>query len=282
MTLDQKRKLEIQRLEELRKRQPTTDDFPGTGVVLSDGIEFYCNQFDLIKPFKKEHLKPAYYKLSVGDQCSVGGIPKNLADGEGRDEIVIPPFEVAILKTLEIINMPRFLIGRWNIQVPRAYQGLLWVGGPQVDAGYVGHLYCPIYNLSHQPVTIRYSEPIAVIDFVKTTEVHAASLKYEPISKWVIFEDYPVLRSALAEQLSDLSTRMEQLEARTSATLERFESRAEKAAAAVGFVLTIVVAALAVISTSQFSTAVTFYTAAAFLVSVCAVVIALIAYFVRD
>ena len=53
--------------------------------------------------------------------------------------------------------MPRFLIGRWNIRVTVAYKGLLWVGGPQVDPGWVGHLFCPIYNLSDQEVNFKLS-----------------------------------------------------------------------------------------------------------------------------
>jgi len=37
-----RRDAEIHRLEALRAKRPPFDDFPGNGVVLSDGIEFYC------------------------------------------------------------------------------------------------------------------------------------------------------------------------------------------------------------------------------------------------
>lgn len=111
----------------------------------------------------------------------------------------IPPFEVAVIKTGERINLPRFLIARWNIRVKWAYEGLLWVGGPQVDAGWVGHLLCPIYNLSDKEVTLKLGEPVAVIDFVKTTPFVKGCKEYGRPPKRLVFGDYNSenLRSAL-------------------------------------------------------------------------------------
>lgn len=139
-----------------------------TGVLLSDEIESYVKSCKLIYPFKKENLKPAAYKLTIGDEYSVGGEIRHLTD-DPSDMIRIPAFQVAVIKTAETLNLPRFMIARWNIRVHMAYEGLLWVGGPQVDAGWVGHLFCPIYNLSSNEVTLRIGEGIATIDFVKTT-----------------------------------------------------------------------------------------------------------------
>ncbi|MBZ5511929.1 MAG: hypothetical protein LAN70_12265 [Acidobacteriia bacterium] len=293
MTLDEKREAERQRLERLRERRPTTDDFPGTGVVLSDGIESYCKQFDLISPFNKTNLKPAYYKLSVGDQYAIGGDRKKLPDKDGNEELDIPPFEVAIIKTLETINMPRFLIGRWNIQVPRAYEGLLWVGGPQVDPGYVGHLFCPIYNLSDQLVRLRYRDTIAVIDFVKTTEFHEGnSLAYKAKTELILFEDYPALQSALVTQVDaqikafqtdvgKFQAAITELQTNTSASIRRVEDRAAQTSTIIYTAVAIMFAAVAIIATSQFQKAVTVWTFGAFLVSVLAVIVAFIAFFFR-
>ena len=169
-----KRQREVERLRELRDRRPPNEDgFDFQGVLLSDAIERCVTAFDLIKPFNPDNLKPANYKLTIGNEYAINGVIHSLSDESGKNEIKIHPFEVAIIKTHETINMPRFLIGRWNIQVSRAYQGLIWVGGPQVDPGYVGHLFCPIYNLSDQDVPLFKGESIAVIDFVRTTEFHS-------------------------------------------------------------------------------------------------------------
>ncbi len=114
--------------------------------------------------------------------------------------------------------MPRYLIGRWNIKVTLAYKGLLWVGGPQVDPGWVGHLFCPIYNLSDHEVTIRCGDEIAVIDFVKTTPFDKASVgesehdRYRWPPKRVILEDYGIddLKSALYHHVKERVDQMDE------------------------------------------------------------------------
>src|SRR5712692_7457282 len=200
-----RRERETERLEALSARRPKDDKhFPFTGVLLSDAIKKCCDSFGLITPLKEDNLKPANYKLRVGDEYAIRGAIHSLSDEAGKSEIRIEPFEVAIIKTLETINMPRFLIGRWNIQVSKAYKGLLWVGGPQVDAGYVGNLFCPIYNLSDKAVTLRYGDPIAVIDFEKTSQVSKDSKPYADgkLPERILFQDYEpeTLQSALSTQ----------------------------------------------------------------------------------
>lgn len=191
--LTTRRQKERERLITLHGKSPRDDkDFPFTGVLLSDAIKHCVDKFDLIRPFDEQNLKPANYKLTIGNQFSIGGQIHELSDRPGADELKIDPFQVAVIKTRETINMPSFLIARWNIRVQLAYQGLLWVGGPQVDAGYVGHLFCPIYNLSDKEVILHYGDPIAVIDFIRTSTYHEGESKlYEPVPpERILFEDY--------------------------------------------------------------------------------------------
>lgn len=170
---------------------------------MSDEIEYYCTAFDLIVPFQREHLKPAAYELSVGGRYSIDGENKVLRPGE---TLTIKPFEVVVIETLETVNMPSFLIGRWNIKTGLAYKGLLWVGGPQVDAGYRGFLSCPVYNLSDRRFSIKHGEEIAVLDFTTTTAPNELSKRYDwKKRRRVIFEDYEPqgLRSAIVTQVVD-------------------------------------------------------------------------------
>lgn len=218
-----RRETERKRLLALIAKRPATDTLPGTGVLLSNAIRHYVKEFDLIIPFYETNLKPANYKLTIGDEYAIGGKINTLFDLPGQNEIRIKPFEVAIIKTSETLNVPPFLIARWNIQVSRAYQGLLWVGGPQVDAGYVGHLFCPIYNLSDEEVILHQGEAIAVIDFVKTTTFHkGASKEYlnGALPDRILFEDYQPekLKSALAtkaeQEIGKFKTRLETMQTR--------------------------------------------------------------------
>jgi deoxycytidine triphosphate deaminase len=218
-----RRDTERRRLLALLAKRPKKDSLHGTGVLLSDAIQHYVKEFDLISPFHTANLKPANYKLTIGDEYAIGGKINPLSDLPGQNEIRIKPFEVAIIKTNETLNVPPFLIARWNIQVSRAYQGLLWVGGPQVDAGYVGHLFCPIYNLSDEEVILHQGEAIAVIDFVKTTHfVEGVSQQYldGKLPDRILFEDYQPqkLKSALAtkaeQEIEKFKSRLETIQTR--------------------------------------------------------------------
>ena len=137
------------------------------GVLLRNRIKCYAKA-GMICPFEEDKLKSAGYYLSIGDEYYLGGVRYRLQCD--RDSITIPPYEVAIIKTEEYLQIPWFLIARWNIRVSRAYDGLLWVGAAQVDPGYEGHLSCPIYNLSNRSIQLFRGDSIALIDFVKTTK----------------------------------------------------------------------------------------------------------------
>ncbi len=181
----------------------------GGAVLLSDEIERYVEDFHLIKPFDAENLKPASYRLTVGTEYAIGGNHRELQDKPGKREVIIPPFEVAIISTREKISMPTDLIGRWNLRVSKVYEGLLWIGGAQVDPGYKGHLYCPIYNLSVENVSLYLNEPFAAIDFVKTTDyVEGKSKPYK--QKRLKFDDYNwKLQSGLFTEVPGRMNRIE-------------------------------------------------------------------------
>lgn len=183
------------------------------GVLLSCEIKYYATEGRMIEPFTDSNLKPAGYELTVGDEAMKGG---NFINLDGVDsELKIPPFEVVVVKTKETINLPRFLIARWNIRVKWAYKGLLWVGGPQVDPGYVGHLFCPLYNLSNETVKLKKGEPIALMDFVKTTAIEEGVdlVKYQRPPKRVSIKDFGIegFRSALHAKDVDVREGLEQM-----------------------------------------------------------------------
>jgi deoxycytidine triphosphate deaminase len=216
-------------LEALLKQRPPSEIDPHStvyGVLLSDEIAFYAENNQLVSPFDRTNLKPAGYELTIGDEYFLSGEFLTLdPSSDHRNKIIIPPFEVAVLKTTEILCLPRYLIARWNIRVKYAYSGLLWVGGPQVDPGWVGHLFCPIYNLSDKPVTLRAGDPIALMDFVKTTPYNKDSkspdlVRYPFPPKKIVLEDYGIdeLQSALftkgGAKITEFEEKIKSLDAR--------------------------------------------------------------------
>lgn len=137
-------------------------------VLLDNEIRRYCLDpaHPLIKPFQPKHLKPARYQLTLGGEARINGKVREISKDR---PLVIKPHQVAIVRTLEELNIPRFLIARWNLRVDMVYRGLLWVGALQVDPGWVGYLPCPLYNMSDKPVRLYLGEPVFTVDFVRTT-----------------------------------------------------------------------------------------------------------------
>ncbi len=143
------------------------------GVLLKGDLENLCDAnkrtLPLIDPFVNENLQAASYKLSLGSQYRLGDKVKYLSDSQ--KVLTIPPHGIAIVSTHEWLNIPNFLIARWNLKVRMVYRGLVWVGSLQVDPGYQGFLFCPIYNLSNIEQTLVYRETLFTIDFVTTKSV---------------------------------------------------------------------------------------------------------------
>lgn len=180
-----------------------------SGVLLSDRIKYYANTHRMIQPFCKDSLEPAGYKMRVGKTYYHGREKKELCEGEFLE---IAPHDVVLIETTERICLPRFMIARWNIKVKLAYKGLLWVGAAQVDPGYVGHLACPIYNLSTKTVRLRRNQELALIDFVKTTPYTKDSCESFPSSPARGIGDVVIDGLGIESALSEYQERLDEVE----------------------------------------------------------------------
>lgn len=160
------------------KALETDNNEDSYGVLLSDQIQFYQTESGntMIDPFDpKEHLQAASYDVSLGEQYERNGIRKKLKDD--NPTLTLRPHEAVVVSTMESLNMPRFLIGRWNPKVTKLFEGIVWVGGVHIDPGFKGKLFVPIYNLSKKEVHINKGTAFASIDFVKTTKYDSAKCK---------------------------------------------------------------------------------------------------------
>lgn len=143
------------------------DPYPDVqGVLLSDMIKLYVDEIGLIDPFEPSSLKPASYGARLGFKYYINGQFGNLMPDE---TLKIPPNSVAYVSFLERINMPYYMIGRFNLKIDLIYQGLILGTGPQVDPGFRGLLSCPLHNISSNEIGIEQGERFATIDFEKTT-----------------------------------------------------------------------------------------------------------------
>jgi len=244
------------------------------GILLSDRIAFYACKVGLIEPFLKEHLAPASYDLTLGSECwdsehakETGQARRILKKGE---PLIIAPNSIVFVSTAETLNLPFYLVGRFNLKLRLLHEGLLVGVGPQIDPGYAGRLSCPLHNISSEKISIVCGETFAVIEFQKTTpfaqeekwstetdisEIRnrgersdlkgldgfpcltfpAKSLGREPV------KGYLPPGKAISSSLLGLSSELKELDSSITTRVEELSSRVH-AVQVVGFVAVVVVA----------------------------------------
>jgi deoxycytidine triphosphate deaminase len=153
---------------------PDPNESPG--ILLSDRIRFYVKKVNLVYPFDETELRPASYTLHAGTEYLISH-PGKLVEGDlERDgTVVIPPNGLIYIRFWEEVNIPYYMIARFNLRVKQVYRGLLLGTGPQVDPGFRGHLGCPIHNFTDEDKILHFKERLVTIDFEKTTPLAQVS-----------------------------------------------------------------------------------------------------------
>ena len=148
---------------------PDQESVPG--LLLSDRIKFYREKVNLIYPFDDKFLEPASYTLHAGGEYLIHDEAGKRNSGmlELGGKVTITPNGLIYIRFLEEVNIPHYMITRFNIRVKQVYRGLLLGTGPQVDPGFRGHLGCPLHNFTNEAKTIEFFEKLVTIDFEKTT-----------------------------------------------------------------------------------------------------------------
>lgn len=142
--------------------------------MLSNDIRKYIEKVNLIDKdlFCDDCLEPASYDFRLGEEYYYVEDPskrKYFKLSKDNPVLEIPPNAIVFVSTYETVNIPRYMIARFNVLVHLVYKGLLLGTGPQVDPGFSGRLFCPLHNLSTRPIYLDYKEKFATIDFIKTT-----------------------------------------------------------------------------------------------------------------
>lgn len=129
----------------------------------------------IIEPFDPELVQPASYDLCLG--------PKILASPLSSEKLGIviqltekePSFEihsgqmVGVL-SLEKIQLPLDMCGRFGIRSAFARRGLNAFGGLQLDPGWRGRLNMNFLNVGPEPIMITLHEPLFSVEFQRLEE----------------------------------------------------------------------------------------------------------------
>lgn len=110
-------------------------------------IEGYCQLFELVTPFREEHLQPCSYDLAVDADFS------------------IEPGEFKLISTEEYVNLPTYLSGKVEGRSSMGRKGIfVIVASGFVDAGFQGNLTLECHNVS--PFTHAFKKGTRVAQIV--------------------------------------------------------------------------------------------------------------------
>jgi len=157
--------------------------------MLSDGeIKEMQEKYNLITPFVDRNVKenglPSYglqphgYDLRLSAEFGVvnsGGVNSTIMDvktefyEEESNFILVPPHSYIVVRTLETLRMPDFLVGLLRPKSTYIRKGLSFFTA-SVDAGFVGRLEIGLYNFNPFAVSIPIGAGMVQIVFFKAKE----------------------------------------------------------------------------------------------------------------
>jgi guanylate kinase/deoxycytidine triphosphate deaminase len=144
-------------------------DVADRGGVLSDRIiRLMLNCGMLLSKADERRISGASYDLSLGDEYFYGGKIHHLSDSEPI--LLIEPYDYAVVTSHELSSLPTDVCARFDLSVSLFTQGVLLSNGPQIDPGFIGPLFCLLFNTSSSPVLLKRRQHYATLEFHKMIE----------------------------------------------------------------------------------------------------------------
>jgi dCTP deaminase len=133
-------------------------------------VELVRSNFLGITPFELNGVQSASYDLKLHHKILVApvrnGVRGKVIDLRGLpDGFEISPRQMISILSLEKLNIPLNITGRFGIRSHFARKGLIAFGGLQLDPGFRGRLIMNLSNVGPLPVVIKYSEHIFSVEF---------------------------------------------------------------------------------------------------------------------
>jgi dCTP deaminase len=117
-----------------------------------------------IDPFSSDLVEPATYDLRVGDRAVISTTSK-VIDMQNARLLVIEPGAMAILQSLEMIELSRRVAGRVGPKSSLLRRGVFVAVGPQIDPGFKGRMIVNLINLSPRPFSLHHQDRFLTAEF---------------------------------------------------------------------------------------------------------------------
>jgi dCTP deaminase len=112
----------------------------------------------------QSRIRNCSYELALGQEVFITNedTKRQLQPGE---QVSIPPGQMALLITEEVVCVPSNLIGFISIKFKHKSRGLVNVSGFHVDPGFTGRLIFSVYNASPRPLLLTRGSAVFIIWF---------------------------------------------------------------------------------------------------------------------
>ena len=84
--------------------------------------------------------------------------------------IRIPAFTSIVISSYEKVSIPDNVVGRFDLRIKWALQGLILQVGTQIEPGYSGRLFGLLHNLSNKEICIPANNRLLTVEFSYTTK----------------------------------------------------------------------------------------------------------------
>ncbi len=118
-----------------------------------------------INPFEPTRIMHGAYELGVGPQAFITSSSSDTTViGQGK-KVVIPPGQLGLLITNEVVTIPNNAIGFISIRAGIKFQGLINVSGFHVDPGFRGRLKFAVYNAGSKNIVLDQGQRVFMLWF---------------------------------------------------------------------------------------------------------------------
>jgi deoxycytidine triphosphate deaminase len=165
------------------RRWKDQDPFPTiqSALLNTRDVLDYIAATGMIFPFRPDlndlsrSLKPASCAIPIGGLTvwwedagqDKAPIERSIDLGQDGDEVVVKENSIVYVTLEPLFRLPDYIAARFNLKIQSVYRGLLVGTGPLVDPGFVGRLSVPLHNLTSNPYTYRYGDPLVWMEFTK-------------------------------------------------------------------------------------------------------------------
>ena len=136
-------------------------------ILVHSEIRVLVDECNLIDGFDESSIQGASYDMRLGSQYVKRGEVKTLTND--LPTIILEPSEFSVFTSFESLKLPLNMIGHVGLMSNWARRGIVSLFSPQIDPGYWGILFVPVFNAGDAPISFTLSEKIFTVEFDTTT-----------------------------------------------------------------------------------------------------------------